>query len=42
MSAGEHVAALSQRIVIFIVEILQAQLTIPVSGATLIGEKEIL
>src|SRR6266852_5391294 len=42
MSARQHVAALGQWFVILIVEILPPQLTIPLPGAALICQKEIL
>jgi hypothetical protein len=42
MSARQHVAALGQWIVILIVEILPPQLTIPIAGAALVRQKEIL
>ena len=41
MSASEHAAALSQWIVILIVEILPSQLTISLAGAALICQKQI-
>src|SRR5258708_30190066 len=41
MSASQHVAAISQRIVILIVEILPCQLTISLARAALICQKQI-
>jgi hypothetical protein len=41
VSAGKHIVALSQWIIILIVKILPSQLTISFPGPALIGQKEI-
>jgi hypothetical protein len=42
MSAGEYVVPLRERIVVLIIEILPSQFTIPLPGAVLICQKEVL